>query len=78
LLYKQIHPKKNKILILRALNLVIFDIDITGPFKLLGLKEEIYFIIITDRGSRSIWVYSLKYKRNAYNRLVSFFKIIET
>jgi hypothetical protein len=62
----------------RAPNLVIFDIDIASPFKRLGPKREAYFITITDRGNRSIWVYSLKYKGDAYNRLVSFFKIIKT
>jgi transposase InsO family protein len=61
----------------RALNLVIFDINIAGPFKLLGPKGKVYFITITDRGSRSVWVYSLKHKADAYNRLVTFFKIIE-
>jgi transposase InsO family protein len=70
--------KGSKILISRAPNLAIFDIDIAGPFKLLGPKGEAYFITITDRGSRSVWVYSLKHKGDAYDRLVTFFKMIET
>jgi hypothetical protein len=69
--------KGNKIPISRALNLAIFDIDITSPFKPLGPKKEVYFITITNQGSKNIWVYSLKYKGDAYNRLVSFFKIIK-
>jgi hypothetical protein len=46
--------KDNKTLISRAPNLIIFDIDITGFFKPLGLKGEVYFLTITDRGSRYI------------------------
>jgi hypothetical protein len=62
----------------RAPNLIIFDIDITGPFKPLGPKGEAYFLTITDRGSRYMWIYTIKHKRDAYNVLVGFFKMIET
>jgi transposase InsO family protein len=62
----------------RVPNLTIFDINITGPFKLFGPKGEAYFLTITDRGSRCIWIYAMKHKRDAYNILVSFFKMIET
>ncbi len=59
-------------------NLIYFDIDIAGPFKIKGLKGERYFITITDRGTRAIWVYALKNKSDAYNILILFYKIIET
>ena len=62
----------------RAPNLIVFDVDIVGPFKLLGPKGEAYFLTITDRGSRCIQIYAIKHKGDAYNVLVSFFKIIKT
>jgi len=62
---------------LRAPNLIVFDVDIARPFRPLGLKGEAYFLTITDRGSRCIWIYAIKHKGDAYNVLVSFFKIIE-
>ncbi|TVY34054.1 Retrovirus-related Pol polyprotein from transposon TNT 1-94 [Lachnellula cervina] len=45
--------------------LSVYDIDIAGPIKPLGLKGEKYFMTITDRGSRGAWVFpinSLKHK----------------
>jgi hypothetical protein len=39
---------------LYALNLVIFNVDIAGPFELLGPKVEAYFITITDRDNRNV------------------------
>jgi hypothetical protein len=62
----------------RAPNLTVFDINIAGLFKPLGPKGEAYFLIITDRGSRYIWIYAMKHKGDAYDILVSFFKMIET
>jgi transposase InsO family protein len=62
----------------RTPNLTIFDIDITGLFKPKGPKGETYFITITDRGSRVVWLYNLKYKSDTYNVLVNFIKMIET
>ena len=59
-------------------NLTHFDIDIAGPFRTKGLKGECYILTITDRGSRAIWVYPLKFKSDALDRLVSFYTIIET
>jgi hypothetical protein len=55
----------------------VFDIDIAGPFKPLGPKGEAYFLTITDRGNRYVWIYIIKYKGDTYDVLVSFFKIIE-
>jgi hypothetical protein len=63
---------------LRAPNLIVFDIDIAGPFKPFGPKGEAYFLTITDRGNRYIWIYTMKHKGDAYDILVSFFKMIET
>jgi hypothetical protein len=63
---------------LRAPNLTIFDIDIAGLFKLLGPKGEAYFLTITDRGNRYVWIYAMKHKKDAYDVLVGFFKMIET
>jgi hypothetical protein len=61
----------------RAPNLIIFDVDIVGLFKPKGPKGEIYFIIITDRNFKIVWLYNLKYKSNVYNILINFIKIIE-
>ncbi|CZT10415.1 uncharacterized protein RCO7_10536 [Rhynchosporium graminicola] len=49
--------------------LTVFNIDIAGPFKIKGLKGERYFLTITYRGSRAIWVYALKYKAEAALKL---------
>jgi len=62
----------------RAPNLIVFDVDIAGPFRPLGPKGEAYFLTITDRGSRCVWIYAIKHKGDAYDVLVSFFKMIET
>ena len=35
-------------------NLIYIDIDIAGPFNIIGLNKERYFITITDRGTRAI------------------------
>jgi hypothetical protein len=59
-------------------NLIYFDIDIAGPFKIEGIKGERYFLTITDRGSRSIWVYPIKFKSDALDILISFYTLIET
>ena len=48
------HEKGNKTFMSRAPNLIVFDVDIVGPFKLLGPKGEAYFLTITDRGSRCV------------------------
>ena len=45
-----------------AISLTIIDIDIAEPFKIKGLKGKSYFIFLTNRGSRAIWVYAIKYK----------------
>ncbi|CAL3964922.1 unnamed protein product [Diplocarpon coronariae] len=58
--------------------LIIFDIDIAGPFKTKGLKGERYFLTITYRGSRAIWVYAIKLKAEAYNILINFCNMINT
>jgi hypothetical protein len=34
--------------------LTIIDIDITSPFKIIGLKRERYFMTITCRASKAI------------------------
>jgi hypothetical protein len=59
-------------------NLIYFDIDIAGPFSIKGLKGERYFITITDRGTRAIWVYAIKFKSDALDILISFYNIIKT
>jgi len=59
-------------------NLIYFDTNIAGPFSIKGLKGERYFITITDRGTRTIWVYAIKLKSDAYDILISFYNIIET
>ena len=58
--------------------LTILDIDVAGPFKILGLKGERYFLTITCRASRAIWVYPIKYKSEVLDVLVRFYTLIET
>ena len=62
----------------RAPNLTVFNVNITGPFRPLGPKGEAYFLTITNRGNKYIWIYAIKYKGDAYNILTSFFKMINT
>jgi len=62
----------------KAKNLTIFDVDICRSIKLLGLNGEYYFMTITDRGSRTAWIYSIKNKSNIYIVLLDFFKLINT
>jgi len=66
----------NKILISKIKNLIVFDIDICGPIKLLGLNKECYFIIIINKNSHTVWVYNIKNKNNIYIILLDFFKLI--
>jgi transposase InsO family protein len=72
------HHINNKTPMSSAKNLAVFDVDICGPIKPLGLKGERYFMTITDRGSRVAWVYSIKNKGDAYSVLLDFFKLINT
>jgi hypothetical protein len=57
--------------------LTIIDIDIAGPFKIIGLKGERYFMTITCRASRAIWIYPIKYKSEAFDILIRFYILIE-
>jgi hypothetical protein len=75
-LLDKFHHINNKTPISSAKNLAIFDVDICGPIKPLGLKGERYFMTITDRGSRVAWVYSIKNKGDVYSVLLDFFKLI--
>ena len=38
----------------KAILLSIIDIDTVEPFKIKGLKEESYFISLTNRGSKAL------------------------
>jgi hypothetical protein len=58
--------------------LTIFDVDIAGPFNIPGLKGERYFVTITCRASRAIWIYPIKFKSDVFNILVKFCNRIET
>ena len=60
----------------RAPNLTVFDIDIAGPLLPLGLNGERFFMIITCRGSRAVWIYPIKYKGDAFDVLTRFFNLI--
>ena len=70
------HVIGSKKLMLDAPPLIIFDIDIAGLFKVKGLKGERYFLTITCRGSRAIWLYALKLKADAYDVLIDFCNMI--
>ena len=54
----------------------IIDIDVAGPFNTISIKGERYFMTITDRASRAIWVYPLKFKSEVLEVLVSFYNLI--
>jgi len=54
-----------------------FDSDIAGPFRVLGLKGERYFITFTCRTTRASWVYSIKYKSDALNNIINFYYLIK-
>ena len=58
--------------------LSILDIDIAGPFRQLGLQGERFFISITCRASRAIWIYPIKFKSEAIDILAKFYTLIET
>ncbi|TVY36400.1 hypothetical protein LCER1_G008868 [Lachnellula cervina] len=55
--------------------LSVYNIDIVGPIRPLGLKGEKYFMTITDRGSRGAWVFPIKYKGDAYSILIKALKL---
>jgi hypothetical protein len=57
--------------------LTYFDVDIAGPFKNIGLKGERYFITFTCRSTRAIWVYSLKYRSQALDKLRELVNLIK-
>src|SRR6266511_3419102 len=50
--------------------------DIAGPFQVSGLKNERYYISFTDDFTRFVWIYSLKFKSEAFDRLVEYFNSI--
>jgi Integrase core domain len=58
--------------------LQVIDLDIAGPFKTIGLKGERYFLTITCRASRAIWVYPIKAKSEAIDVLIKFYNLILT
>jgi hypothetical protein len=58
-------------------NLEFFDSDIMGPFKTSGLKGERYIITFTCRVTRLVWLYSIKFKSEAYDKMVELFNLIK-
>ena len=58
--------------------LTIIDTDIAGPFRIKGLKGERFFMTITCRASRAIWIYPIKQKSDAFDVLIKFYTLIET
>ena len=56
--------------------LTFFDIDICGPFKIIGLLGERYFFTFTCRKTRAIWVYAIKTKAEAIDILATFINLI--
>jgi hypothetical protein len=57
--------------------LTIINIDIAGPFKITGLKGERYFMTITCKASKAIWIYLIKYKSEAFDILIRFYILME-
>jgi hypothetical protein len=62
---KPLNNNKNK--------LTFFDVDLCSPFKVKGLNDENLFITITDRKTRGIWIYPIKFKSQAFAILFEFF-----
>jgi hypothetical protein len=56
--------------------LTFYDIDIAGPFRTIGLKGERYFITFTDRFSRAVWAYPIKFKSMAIDIFIGFYNKI--
>lgn len=54
-----------------------FDLDIAGPFRILGLRGERYFITFTCRKTRATWVYPIKYKSDAIDKLIELYNLIQ-
>ena len=50
--------------------------DIYSPFNINGFKKERYFITLTCRKTRAIWVYAIKFKSQAFNILIDFYNLI--
>ena len=68
----------SKIPLASASKLAILDIDLAGPFRTIGLKGERYFATITDRATRAIWVYPIKFKSDILDILVTLVKQLYT
>ena len=58
--------------------MTIIDTDIAGPFRIKGLKGERFFMTITCRASRAIWIYPIKQKSDTFDVLIKFYTLIET
>ena len=67
--YKQLDDNKDI--------LSYFDIDIAGPFRILGLLGEKYFITFTCRKTRAVYIYTIKHKSEAVDKLIELYKLLE-
>jgi len=66
--YKQLDDNKDI--------LSYFDIDIAGPFRILGLLGEKYFITFTCRKTRAVYIYIIKHKSEAVDKIIEIYKIL--
>ena len=72
----KMHTINNYKLTFNSILLIIFDMNIIDFFKVKDLKGKRYFFIITDRSFKIIWIYSLKFKADAYDVMINFYNMI--
>ena len=57
--------------------LIYFDIDIAGPFRIKGLKGESYILTFICRKTRLVYIYCLKFKADAVDRLIELYNLFK-
>ena len=57
--------------------LTYFDLDIAGPFRIKGLLGERYFITFTCRTTRAVYIYCLKHKSEAIDKLIELDNLLQ-
>jgi hypothetical protein len=54
-----------------------FDVDIAGPFRVKGPKGEAYILTFTCRKTRVVYIYNLKYKTDAIDKLIELNRLLK-
>ena len=60
------------------LHLILFHVDIWGPYSIPTHEGFKYFLSIVDDATRCTWIYLLKTKSEVRGYLISFYKLIQT